>query len=51
MKSTLQVGKFFFWFFYSNEKVFYNFCCYTVDESVQTSNVVFFLNSEFKGVC
>jgi hypothetical protein len=40
----------FFCFFYSNENVFYNFYCYIVNESVESSNVVFF-NSKFKGVC
>jgi hypothetical protein len=30
-----------FYIFYSNEKVFYNFCCYTIDESVQTNRVSF----------
>jgi hypothetical protein len=27
--------------FYNNEKVSYNFCGYTIDESVQMSNVVY----------
>ncbi len=31
----------FFLFFYNNDKVFYNFCCYIVNESVQMNNVVF----------
>jgi hypothetical protein len=31
----------FFYFFYSNEKDFYNFCCYIIDESVQMSNFFF----------
>jgi hypothetical protein len=31
----------FFSIFYSNEKVFYDFCWFTVDERVQMNNVVF----------
>jgi len=31
----------FFYFFYNNEKVFYNFCCYIIVESVHMSNAVF----------
>jgi hypothetical protein len=31
----------FFLFFYNTKKVFYNFFCYIVDESVQMSNAVF----------
>jgi len=37
-----------FCFFYSNEKVFYNLCCYIVDESVQMNNVVFYIQ-DLKG--
>jgi hypothetical protein len=44
---TILWGIFFF-FFYSNEKVFYNFCSYIIDESVQMNNVVFYIQ-DLKG--
>jgi hypothetical protein len=39
----------FFCFFYSNEKVFYNFSCYIINENVQTSYVVFYSIQNLKG--
>ncbi len=41
-------GEFFFVFFNSNNKVFYNFFCYIVDESVHM-NIVVFLIQNLKG--
>ncbi len=39
------MGNFFVFFFYNNEKDFYNFCYFIVDESVETSNVVFLIQN------